>query len=45
MKMTLHPPFMATTNQNQWLRDEKKRTGESEASIIRSLIQAKVENK
>lgn len=33
-----------TEAQGQWLEDEKKRTNESYATIIRKLIQEKIDN-
>ena len=34
-----------TVNQREWLDNEKKRTGNTEASIIRGLIQQAMESK
>ena len=34
-----------TVNQREWLDNEKKRTGNMEASIIRGLIQQAMESK
>lgn len=45
MNMSLHPAFMATDNQKKWLKEMNERTGESVASIIRGLIQEKIDNK
>ncbi len=37
------PVIQVTENQRKWIDSEIKRTGNSESSIIRSLIQEKVE--
>lgn len=39
------PVIQVTENQRKWIDSEIKRTGNSESSIIRSLIQEKVEKK
>ena len=38
-------PVKLTPDQNQWLKDESFRTGNSKTVIIRSLIQDKIEGK
>tara|TARA_R110002074_G_scaffold105666_1_gene228234 strand:+ start:228 stop:641 length:414 start_codon:yes stop_codon:yes gene_type:complete len=38
------PVVQPTEKQRKWLDEEKKRTGNSEASIVRGLIQEKIEN-
>lgn len=43
-KPKIIPVVKPTENQREWLDKEKKRTGNSESSIIRGLIQEKVEN-
>lgn len=39
------PVIQVTENQRNWINSEMKRTGNSESSIIRSLIQEKLEKK
>ena len=39
------PVIQVTENQRSWIDSEMKRTGNSESSIIRSLIQEKLEKK
>lgn len=41
----LLPPIRATKAQKTWLEQEKKRTGNTLAVIIRGLIQEKMEHK
>lgn len=43
-KAKIIPVVQPTEKQREWLNAEKKRTGNSESSIIRGLIQEKVEN-
>jgi len=44
MKAKVIPVVQPTQEQRDWLDKEKKRTGNSEAAIIRGLIQREVEN-
>ena len=37
-------PFGATTEQKNWLDNEAERTGNSQASIMRKLIQKEIDN-
>lgn len=37
-------PFGATDEQGDWLESEAKRTGDSQASIMRKLIQKEIDN-
>ena len=37
-------PFGATDEQGEWLENEAKRTGDSQASIMRKLIQERIDN-
>lgn len=37
-------PFGATKEQKEWLDKESARTGDSQASIMRKLIQERIDN-
>ena len=37
-------PFGATNEQKKWLDNEAERTGDSQASIMRKLIQKEIDN-
>lgn len=43
MKPKIIPIVQPTKNQRKWLDKEKERTGNTESSIIRSLIQEKID--
>ena len=43
-KPKIIPVVQPTEKQREWLNKEKKRTGNSESSIIRGLIQDEIEN-
>lgn len=45
MKAKVIPVVQPTQEQRDWLDKEKKRTGNSEAAIVRGLIQKEVESK
>ena len=45
MKKVLLAPFRVTPDQNRWVLKKAKDTGESVSSILRGLIQAKLETK
>lgn len=42
MKVKMIAPVKPTKDQREWLDNEASKTGESQASIIRKLIQEKV---
>ncbi len=44
MKPKVIPVIQPTHTQREWLNKEKERTGNTEAAIIRMLIQDRVEN-
>lgn len=43
MKAKVIPVIQPTKEQREWLDKEKKRTGNSEAAIVRGLIQKEME--
>lgn len=43
MKAKVIPVVQPTQQQREWLDEEKKRTGNSEAAIVRGLIQKEIE--